>query len=453
MLPLYRALRIVGPQTIVLTGAGGKTTAMFALARQASSALTATTTHLASWQTALADVHLSWTHGEACPILGPDAGLPLVTGPFDAHVNRLTGLSLAQTDALRLWAEREGRMLLVEADGARQRPLKAPGAHEPAMPDTVGTVIVAAGLNGLERPLDEAHVHRAHIFSALSGCPVGDPITPEALATVLTHPEGGLRRIPGGARRVALLTHADTAERVRLGKRLAPDLLAAFHVVIVANQPHIRADAVPSPRVVASPSAVAVHERVGGVLLAAGGSVRYGRPKQVLDFEGRPLVRIAAEAGLSAGLHPLVVVTGAAAEQVRQALDGLPVVFAHNPDWSAGQATSLRVGLSTLGAAADAAVFLLADQPHISPSTIRALVDRHAEGLQPIVATSVAGRQITPVLFDRRTFADLGALTGDVGGRALFPRYPVESVACDDARLLVDVDTPHDYDLLLKIRS
>jgi molybdenum cofactor cytidylyltransferase len=427
---------------------------MFALARQAPGSVTATTTHLAAWQTALADVHVPWALGGPFPGFGDLSGrLPLITGPFDPSVARMRGLSLAQMDALRTWAEREGRMLFVEADGSRQRPLKAPAAHEPAMPDMVGTVIVAAGLNGLEQPLDETHVHRAHIFSALSGCPLGDPITPHALVSVLSHPDGGLRHIPGGARRVALLTHADTPERVTLGNRLARDLLTAFRTVIVASQPHIGEGAVLPPRVIASPSAAAVHERVGGVLLAAGGSSRYGRPKQLLDFEGRPLVRIAAEAGLAAGLHPLVVVTGAAAEQVGRALGGLAVVLAHNPDWPAGQAISLRTGLSALADAVDAAVFLLADQPHVSASTIRALVDRHAEGLQPIVAPEVAGRRATPVLFDRCTFGDLGALTGDVGGRALFSRYRVESVACDDRRLLVDIDTQEEYGVLLGIRS
>jgi len=91
-----------------------------------------------------------------------------------------------------------------------------------------------------------------------------------------------------------------------------------------------------------------------------------------------------------------------------------------------------------------AAIFLLADQPQVTPMVLRALVEQHSAELAPIVAPLVAGQRANPVLFDRVTFPDLMALTGDVGGRAIFSKYSPTYLPWHDESLLVDVDTPDD---------
>ena len=98
--------------------------------------------------------------------------------------------------------------LLVEADGSRRLPLKAPAPHEPVIPEWVNTVVVVAGLSGLGKLLDPAWVHRPEIFAHLSGLELNAPVTSDGLINVLTHPQGGLKDIPYGARRVALLNQA-----------------------------------------------------------------------------------------------------------------------------------------------------------------------------------------------------------------------------------------------------
>jgi len=97
-----------------------------------------------------------------------------------------------------------------------------------------------------------------------------------------------------------------------------------------------------------------------------------------------------------------------------------------------------------------AAVFLLADQPKIPPDLVRRLVEMHAVTLSPLVATQVQGQRANPVLFDRRTFADLLALKGDAGGRALFARYRAAWVPWHDSQISMDVDTQEDYQRLLE---
>ncbi|HJZ47478.1 MAG TPA: nucleotidyltransferase family protein [Roseiflexaceae bacterium] len=191
---------------------------------------------------------------------------------------------------------------------------------------------------------------------------------------------------------------------------------------------------------------------VSGLILAAGASSRMGRPKQLLDWGGRPLVHAAAETALAAGLDPVLVVVGGAATEVEGALAGLPLRIVANPDYAAGQSTSLRAGVAALGPTAEAAVVLLGDQPLVTAAIVEQIIaEWHASGA-PIVAPVYAGQRGNPVLFARAVFPELLAIQGDQGARAVLAadRARVRLVAFDDPRPLADVDTLEDYERLLR---
>ncbi|MBN1890699.1 MAG: nucleotidyltransferase family protein [Thermoflexales bacterium] len=189
-------------------------------------------------------------------------------------------------------------------------------------------------------------------------------------------------------------------------------------------------------------------EFVAGIILAAGASRRMERPKPLLTWRGEPFIRRIARTALAAGLWPVVIVTGAHAEEVRAAVADLPVEVSYNPDWEAGQSTSVRAGLSSLPPETGAAIFLLADQPHIPAALVEALVAKHAQTGAPLVAPLVGERRGNPVLFDRAAFPELMSLRGDVGGRQLFSRHRADYVPWHDSSPLLDIDTPEDYELL-----
>ena len=142
----------------------------------------------------------------------------------------------------------------------------------------------------------------------------------------------------------------------------------------------------------------------------------------------------------------MIVVTGAGANEVSGAVQGLPVNVARNERWQSGQASSICKGLEACPANTGSAVFLLANQPQIPPGVLSGLVESHAAGLSPIVAPLVQGnRRGNPVLFDRVTFEALSRLSGEDGGRAIFSQFRVEYLPWNDERLLLDVDTGADY--------
>nr|MDQ2997746.1 nucleotidyltransferase family protein [Chloroflexota bacterium] len=159
--------------------------------------------------------------------------------------------------------------------------------------------------------------------------------------------------------------------------------------------------------------------RVAALILAAGASSRMGSPKQLLDWGGQPLVRAAAEMALAAQLDPLLVVVGGAQGQVADALAGLPLRMIANPDYAAGQSTSLRAGIAALGQDADAVVVLLGDQPFVTAAIIEQLVTEWQTSGAAIVAPTYAGQRGNPVLFAHSVFPELLAVQGDQGARGV----------------------------------
>jgi molybdenum cofactor cytidylyltransferase len=173
------------------------------------------------------------------------------------------------------------------------------------------------------------------------------------------------------------------------------------------------------------------------------------QPKQVFEVDGKPMVRRAAETALAAGCAPVVVVVGAAGEQVRAALEGLPVQICQNPDWQAGMSTSLKAGLRQAPADAGSAVFFLADQPYLPVEVVRRLARAHAATLHPLAAPRSGGRRMTPTLIDRSLYAALDALTGDQGARSFFaPGSPFQAawVDWDDPAVFAEFDTIQDWE-------
>lgn len=184
--------------------------------------------------------------------------------------------------------------------------------------------------------------------------------------------------------------------------------------------------------------------QISGVILAAGGSKRLGRPKQGLTWRGIPFVTHIALQALAADLAPLVIVLGAEGALVRDAVEGHPVKLVENHNWQEGQSTSMRAGLAALLGNCDGVVFLLGDQPQVSTVLIRQLIERRALNRSPIIAPMVGNQRGNPVLFGQETFPALYAVSGDIGGRDIFDQFPVDYVPWMDRRLLLDVDDEAD---------
>lgn len=207
------ALELPARGLLAIVGAGGKTTAMYRMALELTMrghrVICTTTTK----------------------ILPPDADqMSLVLAENNPNFLRLCVIAMGKGKTVcAAWTEENGKLqgltpqflhrvydtslcdwLLVEADGARCLPLKAPADHEPVIPERSTHVLAIAGLSGIGTPLDEKHVCRSARFAALTGTAPGASVTPESVARLCAHPNGMFKDVPDGATRLLWLNQADT---------------------------------------------------------------------------------------------------------------------------------------------------------------------------------------------------------------------------------------------------
>ncbi|MBM4436156.1 MAG: putative selenium-dependent hydroxylase accessory protein YqeC [Actinobacteria bacterium] len=214
---------------VAIVGAGGKTTTMFALAAAlASRGLRVVTTKstrihrptLARSPRISAGPRSAWSL--TLPrLLAED---PVLTVVLDASSERAwDGVPPEAIDELRQASGAD--VVIVEADGARSRLLKAPAAHEPAMPPNATVVLPVAALSAVGRPLGPRTVHRPELAALLLGVALGAPLATAHVAALLSSSEAGLKRVPEGARVWPVLTRADAVEPAVLDALVA-ELLA-----------------------------------------------------------------------------------------------------------------------------------------------------------------------------------------------------------------------------------
>ncbi len=426
-------------ELVAFTGGGGKSSLMIALAQQLpGKVLLTTTTRMFADQIDAACAILPAT---ACTY--PDLSLlddrerptekTIIVGPLQA--DKVTGIPLDLPQ--RLLARPDIDIVLVEADGSKMLPIKAPAAHEPALPLGVNLVVPVVGIDALHQPIKEA-AHRPELVSRLLGKDEGDSLTKVDIATLVSHEEAGLKEVPAKVRVVAVINKVETSAQLADAQRIARLVLQQSriqHVVLCNRQ-------VPG-------FVVEVQRRVMAVVLAAGQSKRMGSSKQLLPWGETTVLGQTLRNLKESSVFDILTVTGAEAEQVAAAAQAESVPTIHNPHHAGGEMlSSLKTAVAQLPPRIAAVLVILADQPMVTPSTIDQLLQTYASGKGTIIAPEFDGRRGNPVLIDREHFPELLALPPDSAPRDLLRRHPITLVPCLSAAVLQDLDTLDDYQRL-----
>ena len=187
---------------------------------------------------------------------------------------------------------------------------------------------------------------------------------------------------------------------------------------------------------------------IGIIILAAGASRRMGQPKQLLPYQGKPLIEQVTAVAIHSACEPIVVVLGAYASIIEPKLSHLNIRIACNEKWSTGMASSLQCGLSQIQAITsqlDAVIVMLGDQPFVSTSLIQQLVSSYRSNNFLIVASQYNNIVGVPALFDRALFPELGKIEGDVGAKSIIRRYHSQVLSIPFAEAAIDIDTPENW--------
>jgi molybdenum cofactor cytidylyltransferase len=182
---------------------------------------------------------------------------------------------------------------------------------------------------------------------------------------------------------------------------------------------------------------------IAGIVLAAGESTRMGRPKQLMQVGQTTMLNRVVDAALASKLDAVYVVLGHLADEVGASLrDPSRVSIVRNADYKDGLGSSVRAGVAALPEEADAAMFLLADQPFLSAGLLDQLIARATPG--NIVAPSLAGERKNPTVFGRAFFPELLHVAGDFGGRTVIQAHLEALELVELAGDYGDFDTPED---------
>lgn len=184
------------------------------------------------------------------------------------------------------------------------------------------------------------------------------------------------------------------------------------------------------------------------LILAAGGSRRLGRPKQLLRWQGRTLLENAIDKARAVLGKRVIVVLGAHAEDIHAAIDLDSVKTVTNPDWQAGLASSIRAGIEALPASAQAVLILLCDQPLIGPEHLAKLLGAWQSEPELIVASQYHLSAGVPAVFPSAYFERLRSLTGDKGAKPLLREFDPYVLKIPLAEAGLDIDTPTDFEQL-----
>lgn len=190
----------------------------------------------------------------------------------------------------------------------------------------------------------------------------------------------------------------------------------------------------------------------GLIILAAGESRRLGEPKQSLLYNGKTLLQHAAKTAVGSACRPVIIISGAYAEEIQLQIKEQPVIIYQNTQWQEGIASSIRLGIKMLQQAepeVSAVILMVCDQPHVSTELINNLISKKAATGKDIVASSYNDTLGVPVLFDKKLFAELLLLKGAEGAKNLLFKYKDALVRVSFPLGNIDIDTAEDYKALI----
>lgn len=453
---LAQAIKVGASELVAFTGGGGKTSLMMALSRELSGGVVMTaTTRLSGEQVLQVPEVIRFFPSELgeSPEQWPETGrVPgrvklyreiseslersgrcLVVG--EPYEDKVIGVPVDLPG--QLFLREDVAYVLVEADGSRQKPCKAPGPHEPVIPPEATIVLPTAGIDAIGKPISEV-AHRPERVKVITGLEVDQPMTERALARLLTHHDGGMKGIPQEARVVPFLNKVDSEELLEKARRVARFILEEDRIDRVIS------GAIRSERPVRE-----IHRRVTAIVLAAGRSSRMGRPKQLLTWGDTTVLGQTIRNLLQSSVNEIVVVSGYQAQQVETVSAQFGVETVYNERYaSGGMVASVQTALRSLPDNCEAILVMLADQPMVETATINRLVEAWSKNRGELLAPVIGDRRGNPVLFSRRYFDELLSLPEGAAPRDLLRRHDADLnlVEVETDSILHDLDEIEDYE-------
>lgn len=330
-------------------------------------------------------------------------------------------------------------VLLIEADTAEGRPLKAPLQGEPHIPPEASLVVPIASLAALDKPLDDEHIYNPQAMIEKYGYYEGSNVRSAWIAQVLRDDELGLQGIPEKARVVVFVNQTPEIGYLRGRARMIARL--------VLQSSRVNSVALGSVR--GANPVYELQRSVGAIVLAAGRASRMGEPKVLLPWtKQHSIIEHIIHQLIRARIDHINVITGWYADEVKKLAKAMGARPIHNRSYKTGEmVSSLKAGLCAMPDNVSAALIILGDQPRIQPKVIYQVLKAYAEGQGDIIAPRYQTLRGHPILISRKYWSEILELRNYQSPREVINAHANEMTYIDvhTDSILRDVDTPEDY--------
>lgn len=351
--------------------------------------------------------------------------------------------------------------VLIEADGAKRMPIKAPNENEPVVIDFSDIVIGVVGLDSLGKSINDENTHRPAELIKIFNKDLGDIINENDIKNLVLSEKGLFKNSPILAKKILVLNKADTAEMIKSGEKIIDLLKNGLngHCNSIISKNKI------DYLMISSLEKGKIHKFVNRVpkitlvVFAAGEGIRMGAGKLMLELDGISIldrVLNTVESLESAELTESLVTAEItetilvySADRVKELAEKHKIdIIIKNPEPERGMSSSLKLAVKKTSQDSDAFMFFMGDQPFISKKTIEKLIGKWLEDTSRIVVPCFAGKNGNPVIFPARFRKQLMEVTGDKGGREIINSNfgKINFLEIEESVEGQDIDDPATYE-------
>ena len=322
--------------------------------------------------------------------------------------------------------------VLIEADGAKRMPIKAPNENEPVVIDFSDIVIGVVGLDSLGKAINEENTHRPAELTKIFNKNLGDIINENDIKNLVLSEKGLFKSSPVLAKKILVLNKADTAEIIKSGEKIIDFLMNGLNGYSNSMVSNFKIDYF----VISSLEMGKIHKvfhrlhRLSIIVFAAGEGKRMGAEKLILELDGIPILKKVLKALELLKTAEIIEIaeTVIIAETILVYSADIILDLAEkheidkvikNPEPERGMSSSLKLAIEKVSPDTDAFMFFMGDQPFISKKTIEKLISKWLEDTSRIVVPCFAGKKGNPVIFPSSFKKQLMEVTGDKGGREI----------------------------------
>lgn len=326
--------------------------------------------------------------------------------------------------------------ILVEADGSKRKPIKAPAYYEPVIPRLSTKVVGVIGLDSLYKKIDNKHVHRPEIFCNITNSNMDDIITEEIVLRLITDEKGLFKNNGIVFKKYLFLNKAENKERRKSG----------FIIKDMIESSNFKIEKIIITSMINKKSYHNVKVNITGIILASGFSRRMGKQKLLLEIEETPIVEKVIKSVKASQIDDVILVYRDA--RIKSIASEHDIKALYNKKAHRGQSEAIKLGVSNSSKDTDGYMFFVGDQPFLQALVIDKIIDTYKKENKMIVIPKYNNKKGNPVLFSSELKESLLKLDGDIGGRSIIKTIDdvdIAYVQFDDEKLGLDIDTLEEY--------